>query len=174
MTYAPKTGLKTVTNRNKGARKTLIIKGLTNTNRNKKCYGNRNKKCYDLKSVTICKSNSYKGVCYDLLRLKQGLNPMNINELWVNRNKKTVTKIFILKSGEVVTYLTPLLKGKGRGDVYQPLGNERYKNITTGNTGIIEDKVARNHLVIPERLNKMMQKNAALYGLIEGLGLAIQ
>lgn len=60
-----------------------------------------------------------------------------------------------------------LLVGKKNREVYQPLENDYYKNLSNGRMGRIKLEDAQRLFVIPIALNKMAEKNPLLLRLIE-------
>lgn len=174
MRYTIKRGLKTVTNRNMRCVNLLNINRLQSVNRNKKCYGNRNKKCYDLASLSGCISISYRVLCYDLLRLNS-LQLTDNQALTAKRNKKTVTKILYKKRSEKPRKHRTLLRGRAKGDIYEPtLEKDNYKNLSTGEFGRIDKDIVAKHLVVGVRENQLQMKNKYFAVLVERLGLSLK
>ena len=68
-----------------------------------------------------------------------------------------------------------LLRGKVKGDIYEPLPEaDHYRNLSTGQEGLIASEVASKYLSVPIRLNNMQMKNPDLAYLIDKLGLAFR
>ena len=67
-----------------------------------------------------------------------------------------------------------LLKGKNNNFVYSVIGNNEYKNISTGASKIISPTDAQRLFVIPITLNKMAEKNPLIIQLIERCGMSLE
>lgn len=67
-----------------------------------------------------------------------------------------------------------LLKAKSTGDIYEYLGPQTYKNLSTGQQGTIDDEIVARVLVIPITLNEMQLKNPFLSEMISKMGLKME
>lgn len=150
----------------------LIINKIQTPNRNKKCYGYRNKKCYGKALVTNCISNSCKNfvtICYGQKHSKLA----DYQAVTGYRNRKS-RNIFLEKfKSEKPRNYRIILRAKQTGDFYEAeAGINLYKNLSTGQVGVIDLDIVHKHLVIPVAANEMQMRNENLIHLIDRLGLA--
>lgn len=67
-----------------------------------------------------------------------------------------------------------LIKAKKTNDIYQVMGDDIYKNLSTGKSGKIRIEDAKKLFIIPIQLNNMAVKNPLVIDLIEELGLSLE
>jgi hypothetical protein len=66
-----------------------------------------------------------------------------------------------------------VLVNRNTGNVYEHLHGNSFKNLTTSKVGELTPQKAKAGLVLPVKLNYLVDKNPALLGMIRELGLSV-